>query len=43
VGEAVISTLGIPFPVSTLIHRFEDYINDPSVKKPPVEQTRLSF
>ena len=25
-GEAIISTIGIPFPVSTRIHRFEDYI-----------------
>ena len=27
-GEAVISTIGIPFPVSTRIHLFEDYIQD---------------
>ncbi len=27
-GEAVISTLNIPFPVSTRIHLFEDYIDD---------------
>jgi hypothetical protein len=27
-GEAVISTIGIPFPVSTRIHLFEDYIGD---------------
>ena len=27
-GEAIISTIGIPFPVSTRIHRFEDYISD---------------
>ncbi|MGC9435173.1 MAG: ATP-binding protein [Methanomicrobiales archaeon] len=26
VGEAIISSLSIPFPVSTRIHRFEDYI-----------------
>jgi hypothetical protein len=25
-GDAIISTIGIPFPVSTRIHRFEDYI-----------------
>jgi hypothetical protein len=25
-GEAVISTIGIPFPVSTRIHRFDDYV-----------------
>ena len=25
-GEAIISTIGIPFPVSTRIHRFEDYV-----------------
>ncbi|HOT03485.1 MAG TPA: ATP-binding protein [Methanolinea sp.] len=36
-GDAIISTIGIPFPVSTRIHRFEDYIgvlnriHDPSV------------
>jgi len=27
-GEAIISTIGIPFPVSTRIHRFEDYITE---------------
>jgi DNA helicase HerA-like ATPase len=27
-GEALISTIGIPFPVSTRIHRFEDYIHE---------------
>ncbi len=27
-GEAVISTIGIPFPVSTRIHLFEEYILD---------------
>jgi len=26
-GEAIISTIGIPFPVSTRIHRYEDYIS----------------
>ncbi|MFA5347771.1 MAG: ATP-binding protein [Methanoregula sp.] len=26
-GEAIISTIGIPFPVSTRIHKFEDYID----------------
>jgi len=26
-GEAIISTIGIPFPVSTRIHRFEDYVS----------------
>jgi uncharacterized protein len=25
-GDAIISTIGIPFPVSTRIHRYEDYI-----------------
>jgi DNA helicase HerA-like ATPase len=25
-GEAIISTLGIPFPVSTRIHLFEEYL-----------------
>ncbi len=27
-GEALISTIGIPFPVSTRIHKFEDYIHE---------------
>ena len=27
-GEAIISTIGIPFPVSTKIHKFEDYLNE---------------
>jgi DNA helicase HerA-like ATPase len=27
-GEAIISTIGIPFPVSTRIHRFEDYVQE---------------
>jgi hypothetical protein len=27
-GEAIISTIGIPFPVSTRIHKFEDYLNE---------------
>ena len=27
-GEAIISTIGIPFPVSTRIHLFEDYVQD---------------
>ena len=27
-GEAIISTIGIPFPVSTRIHKFEDYIDE---------------
>jgi hypothetical protein len=26
-GDAIISTIGIPFPVSTRIHKFEDYIS----------------
>jgi uncharacterized protein len=26
-GEAIISTIGIPFPVSTRIHKFEDYVD----------------
>ena len=25
-GEAIISTIGIPFPVSTNIHYYKDYI-----------------
>ena len=27
-GEGIISTLGIPFPVSTRIHLFEEYVQD---------------
>jgi len=27
-GEGIISTIGIPFPVSTRIHKFEDYIDE---------------
>ena len=27
-GEALISIIGIPFSVSTRIHRFEDYLNE---------------
>jgi hypothetical protein len=25
-GDAIISTIGTPFPVSTRIHRYEDYV-----------------
>jgi len=32
-GEAIISTIGIPFPVSTRIHRYEDYIAGLSSEK----------
>jgi hypothetical protein len=32
-GEAIISTIGIPFPVSTRIHKFEDYIPTLNAKK----------
>jgi DNA helicase HerA-like ATPase len=34
-GEAVISTLGIPFPVSTRIHLFEEYIRDLNTRPRP--------
>jgi hypothetical protein len=34
-GEAIISTIGIPFPVSTRIHKFEDYIGDLNKQKRP--------
>ena len=34
-GEAIISTIGIPFPVSTRIHKFEDYIADLNRQKRP--------
>jgi len=43
VGEAVISTLGIPFPVSTLIHRFEDYMQEGTPSESHGEQARLRF
>lgn len=26
-GEAVISTIGIPFPISTKIHLFQEYLD----------------
>jgi DNA helicase HerA-like ATPase len=32
-GEAIISTIGIPFPVSTRIHKFEDYLDGLNKKK----------
>lgn len=32
-GEAIISTPGIPFPVSTKIHLFEDYISQKPLQK----------
>jgi DNA helicase HerA-like ATPase len=32
-GEAIISTIGIPFPVSTRIHKFEDYIHELNQEK----------
>ncbi|PKL59102.1 MAG: ATP-binding protein, partial [Methanomicrobiales archaeon HGW-Methanomicrobiales-4] len=25
-GDAIISTIGIPFPISCHVHRYEDYI-----------------
>jgi hypothetical protein len=34
-GEAIISTIGIPFPVSTRIHKFEDYVNELNREKKP--------
>ena len=34
-GEAIISTIGIPFPVSTRIHKFEDYIEQLNREKKP--------
>ncbi|MGA2121492.1 MAG: ATP-binding protein [Methanoregula sp.] len=34
-GEAIISTIGIPFPVSTRIHRYEDYIAGLNKEKKP--------
>ncbi|MDI6720424.1 MAG: ATP-binding protein [Methanomicrobiales archaeon] len=38
-GEAVISSLGIPFPVSTRIHLFEDYLQELSrLQKRPIEE-----
>ena len=32
-GEAIISTIGLPFPVSTRIHKFEDYITELNKEK----------
>jgi DNA helicase HerA-like ATPase len=32
-GEAIISTIGIPFPVSTRIHKFEDYVAELNKQK----------
>jgi DNA helicase HerA-like ATPase len=32
-GEAIISTIGIPFPVSTRIHKFEDYVQGLNTEK----------
>ncbi|MCP1662542.1 MAG: ATP-binding protein [Methanocalculus sp. MSAO_Arc1] len=32
-GEAVISTLSVPFPISCRIHPFDRYIKEPSMKK----------
>jgi len=32
-GEAIISTIGIPFPVSTRIHKFEDYVSELNKEK----------
>jgi DNA helicase HerA-like ATPase len=34
-GEAIISTIGIPFPVSTRIHKFEDYVDGLNREKKP--------
>jgi DNA helicase HerA-like ATPase len=34
-GEAIISTIGIPFPVSTRIHKFEDYLDRLNKEKKP--------
>jgi DNA helicase HerA-like ATPase len=36
-GEAIISSLMIPFPVSTKIHLFEDYIKEIDVKKKSIK------
>ena len=37
-GEAIISTIGIPFPVSTRIHYYEDYIG--GLNKDPKKNIR---
>ena len=34
-GDAIISTIGIPFPVSTRIHKFEDYVEGLNREKKP--------
>jgi uncharacterized protein len=41
-GEAIISTIGIPFPVSTRIHRYEDYIAELNKEKKPKINDGLS-
>jgi len=44
-GEAIISTIGIPFPVSTRIHRYEDYVAllNAQEKKDPREGLETGF
>lgn len=38
-GEAIISSFSIPFPVSTRIHRFEDYITQiPAKRRTPLSE-----
>lgn len=43
VGEAIISSLSIPFPVSTRIHRFEEYIRGLSDEKKTQESVNMKF
>ncbi|MCX6690314.1 MAG: hypothetical protein NTZ39_11605 [Methanoregula sp.] len=41
-GEAIISTISIPFPVNTRIHTFEDYITTLNTEKKTKITDRLS-
>jgi len=41
-GEAIISTIGIPFPVSTRIHHYEEYIAELNREKKPDIREGLS-
>ncbi len=42
-GEAIISTIGIPFPVSTRIHKFEEYLDRINRDRRPSISAGLSY
>ncbi len=42
-GEAIISTIGIPFPVSTRIHKFEEYLDRINRDRRPSISEGLSY